>query len=83
MIDYDKLIELFGDELPTSPSDFYCVTANPVIPSDLKIYNTANRILAYNIFKQQYKEFVSKKKVPSVAEKLAALKTKKREIVTK
>lgn len=77
MIDYAKLKELFGDELPMHPSDFYCVTANPVLPSDLKIYNTANRILAYNIFKQKYKDYVSKNKI---ADKLAALK---REIKTK
>ena len=93
MIDFDTIYTLFGDDLPVHPSEFFNTANNPTLLADLKIYNTANKVLAYNIFKAKYKEFVSTKKVAekttaekTTAEKLAALKAKskvEKEIVTK
>lgn len=86
MIDFEKLYTVFGEELPVHSSDFFSNQANPTLLADLKIYNTANKVLAYNILKAKYKEFVSTKKESSVADKLAAIKSKKqpaKEIITK
>lgn len=88
MIDFDTIYTLFGDDLPVHTSEFFNTANNPTLLADLKIYNTANKVLAYNIFKAKYKEFVSTKKVAekTTAEKLAALKAKskvEKEIVTK
>lgn len=83
MIDFNKLYEVFGDELPVHPSDFYSTQGNQVLPWELKMYNTGNQVRAYNVFREKYYEFVSMKgKEPSVLDKLNALKQNK-EIVLK
>lgn len=84
MINFEQLYGVFGDTLPTHPSDFYSTSGNEVLPHELKMYNTGNQVRAYNIFKEKYYEFVSNRatKEQTAIEKLAAMK-KEKEIVTK
>ena len=83
MIDFNKLYEVFGDDLPVHPSNFYSTEGNEVLPWELKMYNTGNRVRAYNVFREKYYEFVSMKvKEPSALDKLNDLKQNE-EIVLK
>lgn len=79
MINFEKLYEAFGDTLPVHISEFFSNPNNDTLLADLKIYNTANKVLAYNILKARYSKFLSTHKTAekSVAEKLAEIRNRR------
>lgn len=86
MINFEDLYKTFGDTLPNHPSEFWSTPDNQVMPWELKMYNTGNRVRAYNVFKEKYYEFVSsrtKEPVLTALDKLNAMKQDKGELVTK